>query len=274
MHEPDDCAARLRDAARAELERAARQLARSGDERHDGIHRARKSVRRVRAMLALGGEAFAGSSRARTLDAALRSLCRGLSSLRDADALNDALLHLNRDAVIGPIECERLCAVVSVQRSVRLAAALQRDPDLQRRRARLVAAANVLDKLPWDQLRLKHIEAAHARSLRRVHRAGRRAFGHPDIERWHALRRRLRRLRQQESALSEACPERAFESAGLGDLAVRMGEAQDHALLLARCQRSGVFASADRAMLRRLVEPLHAAAKTHAESALAALTRR
>ena len=100
-----------------------------------GVHRVRKSVRRVRAMLALGGEAFAGCSRARTLDAALGSLCRGLSSLRDADALNDALLHLNRDAVIGPTECERLCAAVSVQRSPRRGAAARPGPSASTRAA-------------------------------------------------------------------------------------------------------------------------------------------
>lgn len=89
--------------AEQELERAARQLARPGEERHQGIHQARKSIRRVRAMLALAGASFSATPSVRRLDASLRSLCRGLSALRDADALRDALLHLSGDAVIGPI---------------------------------------------------------------------------------------------------------------------------------------------------------------------------
>lgn len=44
--------------AEQEMERAARQLARPGEERHQGIHQARKSIRRVRALLALGGPRF------------------------------------------------------------------------------------------------------------------------------------------------------------------------------------------------------------------------
>ena len=256
--------------AEQELERAARQLARPGEERHQGIHQARKSIRRVRALLALAGGAFSATPSVKRLDASLRSLCRGLSALRDADALRDALLHLSRDAVIGPIECERLCAFVAVVRARRLATALARDPDFARRRSRLQQAQTRLSLLPWGQVRDADIEAAQALSRKRLRRALKAARGSSDAEAWHTLRRRLRRLRQQESTLARMTPQTDHGTPGIAELAERMGLAQDHALLLARCRRSGVFPARDRAMLRRVVEPLYIDALDHAAAALEA----
>ncbi|MGL6291277.1 MAG: CHAD domain-containing protein [Silanimonas sp.] len=260
----------LRAEALHEAERAARQLARPGEERHEGIHQARKSIRRVRAILALGGEAFTAAPAVQRLDAALRSLCRGLSSLRDADALRDALLHLSRDAVMGPIECERLCAFVAVLRARRLASALARDPDFARRRARLQEAQTRLGLLPWDRVDEKDVRAAHDYSKKRLRRALKQARGKADVEAWHTLRRRLRRLRQQENALARVVPDAGLSTPGVADLADRMGKAQDHALLLAHCRRSGVFPARDRATIRRLVEPLYVGALEHAAGALEA----
>jgi signal transduction histidine kinase len=184
--------------------------------------------------------------------------------------LRDALLHLSRDAVIGPIECERLCAFVAVVRARRLAAALARDPDFARRRARLQAVQSRLHRLPWGQVCVADVAAAQALSRKRLGKALKRAQGRADSEAWHTLRRRLRRLRQQENALARALPESGQATSGIGDLADRMGRAQDHALLLARCRRSGVFPARDRAMLRRLVEPLYREALDHAAAALGA----
>ena len=254
--------------AQRELERAARQLARPGEERHEGIHQARKSIRRARAVLALGGPGFAGLPAVRRIDVELRSLCRGLSSLRDADALRDALLHLSDESVLGPIECERLCAFVAVLRNRRLAAALGRDPDFARRRDRLQVAQSKVAALPWPTVEETAVRMAFAAARARLDKALKRARGSDDAEDWHRLRRRLRRLRQQESALTRCAPQLGLVVEGIGELAERMGSAQDHALLLAHCQRSGVFPPRDRANLRRLVQPLYDAARAHAAEAL------
>ncbi len=264
----------LRVYAERELERAIRQLARPGEERHEGIHQARKSIRRVRAVLALGGMAFAAIPAVARLDANLRSFCRGLSSLRDADALGDALLQLSVDAVISPIESERLCAFVAVLRSRRLAAALARDPDFARRRQRLLEATMRLQSMPWTNIDEHAVRVAHTGARARLDRALKRARRSDEPEDWHRLRRRLRRLRQQESALERCAPEWGLQTDGIGALAERMGEAQDHALLLAHCRRAGVFPARDRANLRRLVEPLYAAARVHAAEALDSMRQR
>jgi CHAD domain-containing protein len=263
----------LRGLAIGQIRRAARQLGRPDEARHDGVHQARKAIRRARAALALGGHAFNGEPRVRRLDAGLRQLCRGLSALRDADALNDALLHLADEAVIGPLEGDRLRAPVLRRRAKRLADALRRDPDLARRRERLLIAAEAMLALPWTRVTRADLEAAHAESLRRLHRAAKQARGSTDPEDWHTLRRRVRRLRQQESLLADLLPEGWSPTPGLAELAERMGLAQDHALLLAQCRRAGMFAAADRALLRRWVEPLYAAAQIQAAEAVAALRR-
>jgi len=243
--------------AAKELARAARQLGRQGEERHDGVHQGRKSIRRARAVLALIAPSMQAATPIRRLDAGLRSLCRGLSSLRDADALRDALLHLAKAAVIGPIECERLCAQVSVLRVKRLASALQRDPDFVRRRKRLADAIERLQRLPWESVGPEALSAAHSISVARMRKALKRAAKSEDPEAWHLLRRRLRRLRQQETAFAECAPELGLHASDIGDLAEQMSLMQDHALLLAHCRRSGVFVARDRATLRRLVEPLY-----------------
>jgi len=261
-----------------QLRRAIDQLGRPDEARHDGIHQARKALRRSRAVLALAAPAWAAEEPAaqratallRRADAELRRICRGLSSLRDADALQDALLHLARDAVIGPLEAERLGEPVLALRQRRLDAALRRDPDFARRRARIARLAAALHALPWPAVAAEHAAAAHATARGRLEKARRRARRSTDPEVWHRLRRRLRRLRQQEQVLARAAPELGLRTEGLEVLATRMGLAQDHALLLAHCRRSGVFAAADRALLRRLVEPLYAEALEATAAALAA----
>lgn len=82
----------LREFALAELDRAAAQLACEGEARHAGVHQARKSLRRVRATLALARRALGEPGR--RLDEDLARLCRGLSALRDGQALVEALQRL------------------------------------------------------------------------------------------------------------------------------------------------------------------------------------
>jgi len=256
-----------------QLQRAIHQLGRPGDARHHGIHQARKALRRSRAALALAAPAWDRPPRAtdvlRRADAELRLLCRGLSSLRDADALQDALLHLVRDAVIGPLEGERLGIPVLALRQRRLDAALARDPDFARRRQRIAKVVATLSALPWTDVVAGDVAKAHLQARERLEKARRRARRSSDPEDGHRLRRRLRRLRQQEQVLARAAPELALRTEGLEILATQMGLTQDHALLLAHCRRAGVFAARDRATLRRLVEPLYVEARERTAATLA-----
>ena len=242
----------LRAYALDQLAGAASQLGREGEARHDGVHQARKSLRRARAALALAPRAL--GDKGRRLDAALAAACRGMGALRDAQALLEALQRLapRLPSELRDILPEAM-VLATARRNAMLAAALERDPGFARRRARLDALAIRLAKLDWDAVREKDVAKAVARSERRVAKARRRVKRHPeDDERWHVLRRRLRRLRQQDSLLQAVAP--AFRPAGgvSADQATALGEAQDDALLLRHCARRSPFPPAIRRVIRAI----------------------
>jgi len=236
--------------AREQLRMAQDFLSQSDESRHDGVHQARKSLRRVRATLALGRERLGPS--ARTLDADVGRLCRGLSRLRDGQALIEALRRLAPTAPAGLAEAmPELLLAARARRDALLAATLAADPELASRRRRLQALARRLELLPWGELGAADVAAAVARSERRTRKAERRAARHPArYQEWHAFRRRLRRLRQQDSLLAPLQPALRPLRENIEALATRLGEAQDDFLLLAHCQRRSPFPAPARALLR------------------------
>lgn len=261
-------AALLREYAVTELLRAGRQLARPGEKRHQGVHEARKSIRRARAVLALAA-AILGKP-GRRLDRRLRDLARTLSDLRDAQALEEVLLHLGELRALPAAEVERLLLPVRERKRRALAAALADDPALSARRAVLAEASATVLRLDWRALAPADLRRAHDGSVADLHAALDAALASPDPEAWHRFRRRLRRLRQQESALAECCPDAIPPTPGLPELADGMGLAQDYALLLAHLDPAGPFAARDRAALKRRLLPRYRRALLAASEALAA----
>lgn len=247
----DALGGRLRNYALAELARAAAQLARKGDSRHAGIHQARKSMRRARATLALARGPL--GERGRRLDQALASLCRGLGSLRDAQALTEALPRL--EATVVQEMLPEAMALAAARRDAMLARALARDPDLARRRKRLDALAARLSHLDWDAVGNPDVLACVARSERRLAKARRRARRRSgDDERWHVLRRRLRRLRQQDSVLLDVEPALRPRDDTPSAEATALGHAQDDVLLLRHCGRGSPFPLAMRRAIGQLAQ--------------------
>ncbi|MGH8172535.1 MAG: CHAD domain-containing protein, partial [Rhodanobacteraceae bacterium] len=123
LGEPDPAAAStpfdgtaLRDYAAAELDRAMALLAWRGGRLHAGVHQARKSLRRARAVLALGMPALGPG--AELLGREFGRLNRRLSKLRDAQALVEVLDSLIR-------KCSEP-ATASILRRVRRRAAQDR----------------------------------------------------------------------------------------------------------------------------------------------------
>jgi CHAD domain-containing protein len=239
--------------ALVELAAARDQLARSGDARHEGVHQARKALRRTRAALALGRKRL--GNRGKRVDADLASLCRGLSPLRDAQALVETLERLVATAP-EPLRSELpgLIRQARDRREQRLAKVLNRDPGLERRRARVKALAGRLARLDWTCIDERSVAAAVAHSERRLTAARDSTARYPGEDaRWHTLRRRLRRLHQQHNLLRRIAPAwRVVAHATTGE-ATRLGEAQDDALLLRHCRRNSQFAPGSRARLRALV---------------------
>lgn len=257
----------LREYAVAELGRAGRQLARPGEKRHSGVHEARKSIRRARAVIALAGEAL--GKKGRRLERNLRDLARTLSDLRDARALEEVLLHLQDQGVLPAAEVERLLVPVRARKRRTMETALAEDPGLASRRAQLATASATLLRLAWGDVDAAALRQAHAASVVDLHATLDAALATPDAEAWHRFRRRLRRLRQQESALAECCPEVIPPTPGLPELADGMGLAQDYALLLAHLDETGPFSARDRLALKRRLLPRYRRALATASAALA-----
>ncbi len=258
----------LREYAVSELARAGRQLARPGEKRHEGVHEARKSIRRARAVLALAGATLGKPGR--RLDRSLRDLARTLSDLRDAQALEEVLLHLGELRALPASEVERLLVPVRERKRRALAAALADDPALTARRAKLAEASATALRLDWRELSPTDLRRAHDASLADLDAALDAALAAPDAEAWHRVRRRLRRLRQQETALAECCPGVVPPTPGLPELADGMGLTQDYALLLANLDETGPFAVRDRVALKRRLLPRYRRALLDASEALAA----
>lgn len=257
----------LRDYVLGELDAAAAQLARRGGRLHEGVHQARKSLRRARATLALGNAALGPGMR--LVDRELRRLNRGLSALRDAHALVEILDRLaarspDPEALRLLRRARRVAASARAEHARRVLAG---DPELGGRRALLAVLRAGAAALDWPRLRAEGLQQAVVASRARMDRAGARARAEGGDEAWHRWRRRARRLSQQR---------RALKTVGLKvrapdldrRIAERLGVAQDLALLLDHCGRDSPFAPDDRKALRRYGRDQQARARRRIEAAL------
>ncbi|HEU4671214.1 MAG TPA: CHAD domain-containing protein [Dyella sp.] len=197
--------AALAAAADRECRRIARALA-DARHRHHGIHRARKSIRLLRAQLGLLKPALAAAEREhlRRIDGRLKRLCRGLAPLRDAHVAALTAGTLRRPA--SPAGRETLEAALVERRDAALAGALALDPGLRRRREAIGAIRGELAALPWNELDARAARRAIRRSRRRSERAEQEAGRSPTSPLRHRWRRRLRRLRLQLEALAAVAP--------------------------------------------------------------------
>lgn len=240
----------LRDYALAELDAAVAALGHRGGRLHAGVHRARKAIRRIRAVLALGA---AGLGRAgHRLEGKLRQVNRGMSELRDAHALVetlDRLLLKNTDHDTRRLL--RRSRRAAAKRRARLGRSARRAVDDAR--AALKALRSAVAELDWASLTASTLVAALATAERRSMDARIQALSTGTDAEWHRWRRRIRAHVQQQ---------RASALAGVGagvsryeqSLAEQMGVMQDLSVLLSHCGRGSVFSKTDRKQLRRFTE--------------------
>jgi CHAD domain-containing protein len=171
---------------------AARALADVKD-RHRGIHEARKSLRRLKSLLALGAEPFA--SQLPSLNERIGKLANALSPLRDAHVAVHTAQTL---AGPGPsTEWQQAVHALENRRDGRLAAALTKDSRFLKRRHQIRDLGDAIEILPWKSVTRRSIEEAIARSERRVARAEKRVRKDGSVANLHRWRRRARRLRMQ-----------------------------------------------------------------------------
>ena len=167
-----------------------------------GVHEARKSVRRLRSLLALGRRSL-GKDAVDVIDHELRALARELSALRDGQVVQDTARHLADDAA-DPDEranWEALLPLLAERQQRQLADALGEDPGFVRRQAQAHRQAERLQQLPWHRLHGSDLRQTLEPSVRRQARAQATALASGHVDDLHDWRRRSRRLRMQLAAL-------------------------------------------------------------------------
>lgn len=224
----------LRDYADAELQAAQAGLGGRGGRIHAGVHRARKGLRRTRAVLALAAEALGPG--VDVLDREFSRLNDGLSALRDAHALVGVLEH--------QIAKDRSPETAAVLRRAHRAAATARArcaaaeaPAMAERIDLLRMLRGGLLALPWDAIDDAGLRRALERSTARAAKARARLGDRGEEDDWHRWRRRMRRLSQQLRALEAAGV--AVEAPSLFDksLTEQLGTMQDFRLLAEQADR-------------------------------------
>ena len=238
----------------AELESARESLA--DPDLHEGVHQARKAIRRARAILALG-DGLLGPG-AGLIDRELRTLNRSLSFLRDAHALVEVLDRLlareRKDATRKVLQRAREAAIAARARIA--GAATRSDPGLHARRAMLDVLGAALPALDWTRSTPAGLRMAIADSDLRSHEARLRACESGEDEDWHRWRRRARRAAHQRRALEAVgVPVPPDSDRFDRQTTHRLGQAQDLALLLDHCRRDSPFSKDDRHSLRERAQP-------------------
>jgi CHAD domain-containing protein len=237
----------LREYAEGELAQAMRVLA-TADRIHDGIHQARKSIRRTRAALSVAAPALGPGTR--TIDRALRRLNKHSSWQRDAHALVQTLDRL-RDRR-APREVHALLSAArdaAAARRKAIAREARFAEVVEATRAELAVLRAALAGLPWETLVQDDIARAIDAAARKADKARERARASDDDEDWHAWRRCMRRRSQQF---------RAAEAAGFAatmpvldkSIAEQLGLLQDLSLLIDHCGKDGGFDDDTREALR------------------------
>lgn len=204
-----------------------------------GVHEARKSVRRLRSLLALARRAL-GKDSVDAVDDELRALAKGLSALRDGQVVQDMARQM-ADGAEDNAEASNWRAVLPLlaeRQHYRLAEALRDDPGFMRRQARAHRLASHLQQLAWHRLRSEDLRLALARSIQHQSHAQATALASGHLDDLHDWRRRSRRLRMQVSALRRLRVRPHREGRGdahnlrhIGKLVDQLGALQDLALL-------------------------------------------
>ena len=257
----------FRDYGLAELAAACDHLTLRGRRVHDGVHQARKAIRRTRAMLTLGKSALGPG--AELIDRQLRNANRRLSPLRDAHALVETLDRLGTKA---RDEATRTALDAARRIVARRRASMARDPALpsvlQHEHAIVATMRAALVGLPWESVTTASVADAMASSVRKATAARKHACAHDDADAWHRWRRRMRRISQQHRAATAAglaITDMGFDK----HVTEQLGVMQDLSLLIAHCGDDSPFPRYE-SVLRRFARRTLARQRKRIRSVVAA----
>ncbi|MEO8002547.1 MAG: CHAD domain-containing protein [Arenimonas sp.] len=251
---PEQAGHRLKAYALAQLQRAIVCLGWRGSHAHDGVHQARKSMRRVRACLALGESALGVG--AGMLDQELSKICKSLSSLRDAQARVESLdrllkKHPEQEKYSSLLAAKRL-AMVARAEAMRNEQVIDMDFLTRRECLRVLLAA--MPVLPWQHIGDDDLSGAMLHSAKICNAAAEIALSQGREKDWHRLRRRRRRLIQQYTALENSGIELSSINVPDRKLGTLLGEAQDISILRDFFKLHSGMSEENRKLLRKFLK--------------------
>lgn len=178
-----------------------------------GVHEARKGIRRLRSVIALGSPYF-GEAAAR-IDGALRRLVRSLSRVRDAQVARDCARRKAEDAASPEQRAlwQRIMVKLASARTRMMRQARAKDPTFLKRQSAIERIGKGISMLPWAEVDPAMLRARLEQSRKRAGRAADRYLYEPRVLHLHQLRRRLRRYRMQITALTAILESPASASA-------------------------------------------------------------
>lgn len=227
--------------AQEECTSAIRALRQAGD-RHKAIHAARKAIRRLRCILALGKSEL--GDELIPIDRSLKRVALGLSTLRDAHVVIAAAEKLAGSDEVSKAwrklahklrrECDRI-----------LSEALNADPHFSKRCARLCHLGSAIHALPWRKVGEHALTLSLKRTRRHVEESNQLFRQNPTAQNLHQWRRCVRRLRLQlevfeklrhiiNSHLGSACAYAVMSMRSLAKLSDELGYQQDLQILRRR----------------------------------------
>lgn len=250
-HEPGD---RLKAYAMAQLQRAIACLGWRGARAHEGVHQARKSLRRTRACLALGESALGAG--AGMIDRELSKICESLSALRDAQARVESLARLIENNDDSEMQSCLLAAkrLALTARADEMRREQSYDTQFLARRERLNVLAAAITVLPWEQITIDRLTRAMQDSMLACDKAAETALRLGKEKDWHRLRRRRRRWVQQHTALENGGIELPLIPVPDRKIGTLLGEAQDLTLLRGFFQKHRGLSVEDAVKLRRFLK--------------------
>jgi CHAD domain-containing protein len=169
-------------------------------QRHNAIHRARRSCRLLRSLLAFMPPQ--PTKQVATLDNALRLLLRSFSALRDAHVAKRTarLLASTHEARLTPA----LMHALQNHSTTLLRDALKADPDWRRKHNKAERLITKLQGLPWQQITPARVKEEIRRSAGRVKNVRKTAVSERTPDTFHRWRRRARKLRYELELASKA----------------------------------------------------------------------
>lgn len=277
-------AALILDEAARECHLLGRAFERS-DNLHENVHSARKSIRRLRSVLALLGRDDGGIL---LLGERLQTMASGLSSLRDAHVALELATQIARDEGegIGSAWATPINRLAELEQAL-LKQALIDDPGFERHRTDVDALCVLLRTSCTCHVGASQIRQALEHSEHRLDRARHRAHRRPEASSIHRWRRKARRFKMQlqtvarldETAhVSLAVHSRKRLGNELGQVVDALGYIQDLYLLRALLEehvpqddRAMLISTIDHALTRSAYEtgffspPICLGAKAHGE---------